>query len=634
MWIASCEIENMAKRLQIPGFPTTRQGLLKRAKRERWRSRPRKGRGGGAEYHLSDMPDPIQRCWIVRECRTEPARDESRASGLWDWFMRRPESIRKRAENRLSAVNAYFALRNLDRERTAAFRDAAEQFGVSDRSLRRWVGSIRAVPQCDWLPTLAPGYAGRTVTAEFAPEAWEYYKADYLRPDRPTAAACYRRMTRAAQAHGWKIPSLTAVKERMAREFSRVSVAAARSTKPSDIAGRAYPAQERDHSVFKAMEAVNGDGYTFYKYVDFGPAGVHRPTAWVWQDLYSSRILSWRIDVSENATMLRLALGDLVEQYGIPGYAWLDNTMAAANKWLSGGIPNRYRFKVKEEEALGIMPQLGIQVHWTTPGHGQAKPIERAFGIGGLGEMIDRHPKFSERGKKAKPIPREEFEAVMASEIAAYNAQEGRRGAVASGRSFDAVFAESYASAVIRKPVKSQRVLWMLAAENVTVSRTDGTIRLAVGTGPQGTNRYWHEELVEWGGRKVVVRFDPDRLRSPVHVFAYDGRLICEAECVLAAGFNDSEAAREHNRLRQQFKKRKKEQLKAEIRMTSIEAAALVPDAQAPEIEVPKVAAMAIGPSGKSAEEERKEARAFEENFARGVERMKAERPWNPRDYE
>src|SRR3712207_8642839 len=42
----------------------------------------------------------------------------------------------------------------------------------------------------------------------------------------------------------------------------------------------------------------------------------------------------------------------------------------------------------------GIMPILGIDVHFTSilygEGHGQAKPIERAFGKGGIGEKVDR----------------------------------------------------------------------------------------------------------------------------------------------------------------------------------------------------------------------------------------------------
>jgi len=35
------------------------------------------------------------------------------------------------------------------------------------------------------------------------------------------------------------------------------------------------------------------------------------------------------------------------------GFHIIDNTRGAANKWLTGGAPNRYRFKVKEDDPKG-----------------------------------------------------------------------------------------------------------------------------------------------------------------------------------------------------------------------------------------------------------------------------------------
>ena len=40
---------------------------------------------------------------------------------------------------------------------------------------------------------------------------------------------------------------------------------------------------------------------------------------------------------------------------------WIDNTRAAANKDVTGGVKNRYRFKVSEDEPLGLIPQLGAE---------------------------------------------------------------------------------------------------------------------------------------------------------------------------------------------------------------------------------------------------------------------------------
>uniref|UniRef100_UPI0039800C3B transposase domain-containing protein n=1 Tax=Salmonella sp. s54836 TaxID=3159673 RepID=UPI0039800C3B len=84
---------------------------------------------------------------------------------------------------------------------------------------------------------------------------------------------------------------------------------------------------------------------------------------------------------------------DVVERYGIPHHAWLDNGRGFASKLLTGGVANRYRFKVREEDPTGILVALGVQIHWATPYHGQAKPIERAFRD--LCDRVAKHPAFA-----------------------------------------------------------------------------------------------------------------------------------------------------------------------------------------------------------------------------------------------
>lgn len=42
--------------LKLSDLPLSHQGILRKAKREGWKSRPRKGLGGGKEYHISSLP--------------------------------------------------------------------------------------------------------------------------------------------------------------------------------------------------------------------------------------------------------------------------------------------------------------------------------------------------------------------------------------------------------------------------------------------------------------------------------------------------------------------------------------------------------------------------------------------------
>ncbi len=187
---------------------------------------------------------------------------------------------------------------------------------------------------------------------------------------------------------------------------------------------------------------------------------------------------------------MRLAFGDVVENYGIPDHCWLDNGRDFASHWITGGTPNRYRFKVRDDTPDGLMPQLGVQVHWTKPYSGQSKPIERAFRD--FAGDIAKHPAFAGAyvGHKptakpenygAKAVDIETFLRVTGEGIAEHNARTGRRSHVAQLRSFDQAFAASYAQSPIRVAAEWQRRLWLLAAEAITISRaeTDRAVRPA-----------------------------------------------------------------------------------------------------------------------------------------------------------
>lgn len=46
--------------LHLPDLPATESGIIRRARRDGWTSRPRSGRGGGIEYHISALPEPAR----------------------------------------------------------------------------------------------------------------------------------------------------------------------------------------------------------------------------------------------------------------------------------------------------------------------------------------------------------------------------------------------------------------------------------------------------------------------------------------------------------------------------------------------------------------------------------------------
>jgi transposase InsO family protein len=160
---------------------------------------------------------------------------------------------------------------------------------------------------------------------------------------------------------------------------------------------RMYPAQTRDKSAMRAMEAVNADFHKIDVFVAWPSrpgeaAQIVRPQIIAFQDIYSGRILSWRVDVSANSTAVLLAAGDMIETWGIPEHVILDNGREFAAKCVTGGAATRFRFKVREDDIPGLFTSLGCTVHWTTPYSGQSKPIERAFRD--FAQTIARDPRF------------------------------------------------------------------------------------------------------------------------------------------------------------------------------------------------------------------------------------------------
>lgn len=560
--------------LKLPDMPTSPSKIQDLALRMEWRSDDRcrklERRGGGFEYHVSVLP-PLARAKLARIAAVEQSREESRQARralYWRVFEAMPEEHRQIAHRRHALIIAAEKAIALSAASVgsveAALAPVLKKHGVSASSYYDLRKSISDVEREDWLPALAPKYEDGTTrsTADCHPEAWAAMKSDYLRPEQPRFSAVYRRVVQAAKRHGWSpIPTERTLRRRMEAEVPRAVQVLTRQGRRR--AEQLYPAQIRTKSHLHAMEITNTDGHQLDLFVSVPwqelPA---RVTLLGIQDIFSSKILSWRLAESETWHVVRACIGDMIELHGIPDHLYMDNGRAFASKKISGGAVKRNRFKIDEQEVAGLLTTLGIEPHFTKPYSGQSKPIERAWRD--LAEEISKHPAMSGcyTGNKpdAKPenyrsraIPLEELERHVADRIAEHNARTGRRAETAKGRSFDQTFEESmrHPATIVRRPTEAQRVLWLLAAETVRTRKKNGEIHYK-------GNVYWHEALTNCMGVKVTIRFDPEKLHAPMRVYDADGRFLCEAACTDRAGFNDSAAAGRQEKNRRTFRKRQK----------------------------------------------------------------------------
>lgn len=563
----------------LPDLPATKRGVNALADRLNWRgatkfARRRAGKGGGWEYSWKLFPNSAQRALIKQavapKAEAARARDE-----VWAWYEALPQTVKAKAEARLLVIQKVEALEPAI-GRFLAVEQVARMEGAGVRTIWSWFQMIEGIAAHDRLAYLAPRNRAaekRPRAKECSPEFFEVLKSDFLRLEAPPFTDCYRRATRIAKDQGLDTLPERTMRRHLDAQVSRVTQVLARQG--VDAVKRLFPAQMRDKTCLQALQAVNADFHKFDVFVRW-PGQVDmitRPQMVAFQDIYSGRILAWRIDQTPNSTAVMLCAGDMIEAWGIPEHVLLDNGREFAAKAITGGAATRFRFKVKEDDIPGLFTALGCTIHWATPYSGQSKPIERAFRD--MCQSIAKDPRlagaYTGNTIDAKPenygsraVELEEFLKVVSEGIEEHNARENRRSEVAFGRSFNAVFDESYATAPIRKATEAQRRLWLLGAEGLRADAKSGMIRF------QG-NEFWEPWLTEFAGARVVIRFDPADLWSGIHVYAQDGAYLGHAECRLKVGFFDMDEARIHARARATWLKAQKAEVEAHRTLKAME---------------------------------------------------------------
>lgn len=561
-WFSAAELAE----LRLPGLPSTKRGIQQQAEREGWANaecdtrgplaRPRRGRGGGTEYHLALLPEPARVQLMMRA--TEPAERADRES-VWMRWERLPDSLKAEAQRRLEVISRIEALQRkgmrkahavdeVVKQATREARAAGEKPPFSASTVYDWLRRVVGVAVEDRAAYLAPDYAGRTATSSCPAEAFELYKADYLRLSKPTHAACYRNLQRIAADRGWKLPSAKTLQRRLDAEISVPLQVYLREG--SSAADHTYPHRERDKTSLLPMMAGNLDGHTWDVFVRWPNGTISRPLSLAVQDIASGKILAIRFDLTLNHHLVRLALGDTFRDFGLFDSLFMDNGRENAAQAISGGQARLRWGKTPEEEPDGLLKTLGVKALFVKPYWGQAKPIERAFR--NFAHDIAKRPEFdgayTGHNPVAKPenyasraVPFAEFEAIVRRELAFYNAQLGRTGAGMNGRSFDQVFAEGMARRAVRRLTPEQLRLCMLASKPVAMEPLAGAVKV------EG-HRYWSPELGALKRQRVIVRFDPERMDLPAYVYSLDGRLLARAGRIQAGSFDNLHDGREQNK--------------------------------------------------------------------------------------
>jgi putative transposase len=495
---------------------------------------------------------------------------------LWQSFERAPESKQRVATMRAGVARAVASRAEVVGWKWA-YEEVAGEKDLPIATVRRWSEDCRAFDRADYPAVLLDKRRGRIRDASYDERIWDWFLKDYGRNEEPAAMAVYRRVAEIAARENLPMPVLATLKRRWDKLPRRVRMLLRKGPR---AARATFPHQTRSVAHLEAMQACNADGHIFDVFVKFPDGEIGRPILAAIQDLYSRMIVAWRIGKTESGDLVRMTYFDAIDKFGVFKNVYLDNGRAWMTKQMTGGMKHRYRFRrrdplMEREEFIGVLNLLDITPHPCEPEHGQSKPIERSFGDFAT-EKIARHPlckgAYTGNNPTAKPenygskaVPFAEFAALVDRQIMLHNQQPGRRTEVCRGiLSFEQAFMESWKTTVPRMLAPSQKFLFLMKSEVVTVRKPVGEIELF-------GNRFTSAAVAELAGQKVVARFDPMHIHSGIRVYRLDGSFVGEAECIDPVGYDDIDAARDHNRAVRQHVKDARKFAEAEMRISDAE---------------------------------------------------------------
>ena len=566
----------------LPDLSSSMQGVADHAKKYGWRGHPefarrRDKRGGGWEYHWRLFPARAQRELIERSNPPEEPKVRQDRGEVWTWFDALPDSVKDKAKRSLRIIQEVEALAPAT-TKFLAVDLIAKAHHVSDRTIWNWFERVEGVDEADRLPYLAPRHRatppkGQKCTA--APEFYTFIKTNFLRPEGLGFSAVWRDAKRLCEGLG-----LEFLTERTARRWLDTAVPILDQIFAREgMKGlqQRFPPQIRDRSQMTAMEMVNADCHKIDVFVWWpGFDKPIRPQLIVFQDIYSGRILSWAIDINPNKVAVMQAFMTMIKDFGLPRHCLFDNGMEFANKQITGAAKRRFRFPIAEHEPMGVLAMLGIDVTFATPGHGQAKPIERAFrdfasdmakDIRFAGAYVGNHIDNKPENYMSRAVDLDDFIRVVEERIHEHNTREGRRSHTAQGRSLDQTFRDSYERTPMRPATEEQLRLCLMAQYVCDMHKKNGQITLY-------KNHYWSEWMSELAGQKITARFNPEDLHEGAHIYSMEGEFLGFAACRQKSAFRDISSAKAAAREAKRRRKHYQAQLKDHLQLSQADLAA------------------------------------------------------------
>lgn len=537
----------------LPGIPSTESGMIRLAKRENWEAQQRMGKGGGYEYHISNLPAEARKALEDQQIQAMvPRLHESKA------VIAKPASTlqtetsmthrqRSTADARGTVINAVTAMCDNGVSKEAAIttlltqartgqletlnpaldkalqlakdpRGRSEGNYPSARSIKRWFSKdVKELAPKSKRELKIPSWANAFLMC------WQ-------RPEKPSVEHAYRQFT--ANYEGTP-PSIHAV-----RRF--ISKMGAVSRQKGRMGARELknilPFVRRDFDDLLPADIYSADGHTHDGEVQHPFHGrPFRPEITTFIDIATRRVVGVSVDLAESGIAVLDALISSCTQ-AVPAILYVDN---------GGGYVNH----MLKDEATGVLARVGIDMKHSLPYGSQARGvIERVHQTlwvdaaksqeGFVGKDMDqeaRHGQFKasraaiKQGGAMQLMSWEVFLAFVNERINWYNSrthtslpkisdEQGKRRHQSPDERWNQFIAEGWSPIQLSGDDAAQ-----IFRPRTTRTVLRGEIKFI-------NNIYFSQALTEWHGDQVHIAYD---INDPQFIWVYeieDGRLICKAE--------------------------------------------------------------------------------------------------------
>lgn len=395
----------------VLGF-TQPKGVLVRAKRESWHSRPRIGRGGGNEWLVASMPESTRTALVSAQARIDAQELQANQAPVPTLASASVSNAkRKKALARVDLVSLYTewlekaerGTKSIAREsfiqayKGGAWPQLLETLGakVSWKSVERWKLELRKTGTA--VALVDRRGEGNEQRGKMKEEHAKLLLNAVLQPNHPTVSSAIRMATAAMRAQQLEIPAERTMRRFIAmwKETNFGTWVYTREGKKAWNDKAAFYI-ERDYSLIEVGDIVVADGHVLnFETLNPWTGKPQRMELIMWYDMKSNCPIGWEIMPTENTQSIAAAFRRAVMTLGkYPLIAYLDNGKAFRSKYFNG-------VDFRQTGIAGLFQELGIHTIFAWPYHGQSKTVERFFGT--LHELEQWVPSYVGNSIAAKP---------------------------------------------------------------------------------------------------------------------------------------------------------------------------------------------------------------------------------------